>query len=97
VSSCHHSEHTSTAPVVAAFVGLIVFGLIARYWIWALAIVGGIILFAGLAWLSFYLARRVDKRYAERAALVARADQQNAWVLAGDYRSIYGEYTPTRV
>ena len=28
------------------------------------------------------------------AALVARADQQHAWVLAGDDRGVYGDYRP---
>jgi hypothetical protein len=28
------------------------------------------------------------------AALVARADQQHAWALAGDERGTYGRYTP---
>jgi hypothetical protein len=32
-----------------------------------------------------------------RAALVARADQQHAWVLAGDDRGIYGDYPPKRI
>jgi uncharacterized membrane protein len=86
MNDCHHDDHTSTAPFVAAFVALIIFGLIARYWIWALAIVGAVILFAVLLWLAFWAARGVDKRYAERAALVARADQQHAWILAGARR-----------
>jgi hypothetical protein len=48
--------------------------------------------FAALLGLAFYMARRVDAREDKRAALVARADQQHAWVLAGDDRGIYGEY-----
>jgi len=50
--------------------------------------------FGLLLWLTFYVERRVDAREEMRAALVARADQQNSWVLAGDERGIYGEYTP---
>jgi hypothetical protein len=30
----------------------------------------------------------------KRAALVARADQQHAWTLAGDDRGVYVEYPP---
>jgi hypothetical protein len=33
----------------------------------------------------------------ECAALVARADQQHAWVLAGDERGIYGDYAPKQI
>jgi hypothetical protein len=40
--------------------------------------------FAALLGLAFYMARRVDAWEDKRAALVARADQQHAWVLAGD-------------
>jgi hypothetical protein len=53
--------------------------------------------FAALLGLAFYMARRVDAREDKRAALVARADQQHAWVLAGDDRGVYGEFTPARI
>jgi len=39
-------------------------------------------------------ARRVDAEHQARAALVARADQQHALILAGDDRGVYGEYPP---
>jgi hypothetical protein len=100
MGNCHHDDddqHASTAPFVAAFVGLFVFGLCVRYWIWALAVMALVVLFAGLLWLSFWAARRVDARYEARAALVARADQQHAWILAGDDRGIYGEYAPKQI
>jgi hypothetical protein len=58
------------------------------------AALGIAVLFCGLLWLAFYLARRVDARYEKRAALVARADEQHALVLAGDDRGIYGDYPP---
>jgi hypothetical protein len=35
--------------------------------------------------------------YWMNAALVARADQQHAWVLAGDDRGISGEYPPKQI
>ena len=34
------------------------------------------------------------QRVAEHAAIAARADQQHAWVLAGDDRGVYGVYPP---
>ncbi|HWS91523.1 MAG TPA: hypothetical protein VN306_03195 [Mycobacterium sp.] len=53
------------------------------------------VLFVGLLWLAFYAARRVDAKHEERAALVARADQQHAWVLAGDDRTSKKPGQPT--
>jgi hypothetical protein len=38
--------------------------------------------------------RELERR--ERAALLARADQQQAWRMQGDPRGIYGEYPPIR-
>ena len=78
----------------AAFVLLIVFGLAVRCWVWVAAVIGVLVLGAVLLWLAFYAARRVDERYEARAALVAGADQQHTWVLAGDDRGIYGDYPP---
>jgi hypothetical protein len=46
---------------------------------------------------TFYAARRVDARHEERAALVARADQQHAWVLAGDDCGTYGDHPPKQI
>jgi hypothetical protein len=36
----------------------------------------------------------LDRQQAARAALIARADEQHAWVLAGDVRGVYGDYPP---
>jgi hypothetical protein len=38
--------------------------------------------------------RRAKARENTRLAIIARADQQHAWVLAGDDRGIYGDYRP---
>jgi cytoskeletal protein RodZ len=54
------------------------------------------VLLVGLLWLALYVVRRVDDREEKRDALVARADQQHAWVLAGDDRGIYGDYWPNQ-
>jgi hypothetical protein len=35
-----------------------------------------------------------DRERRARAALVARADEQHAWILAGDDRGLYGAYPP---
>ena len=79
----------------AAFVLLIFIGAIVKFWAWIAAVLGGLMVFGLLLWLTFYVERRVDAREEMRAALVARADQQHAWVLAGDDRGIYGQYTPS--
>jgi hypothetical protein len=55
------------------------------------------LLLVGLLWLALYAVRRVDGREEKRDALAARADQQHAWVLAGDDRGIYGDYPPRQV
>lgn len=56
-----------------------------------LAVVVGAIL------IGKWLARRDDRAKARRrrdAEICARADRQNAQVLAGDQQGIYGEYPP---
>ena len=81
----------------AAFVLLIFIGFIAKFWAWILAALGSLLVFGLLLWLTFYIERRSDAQYEKRVALVARADQQHAWVLAGDDRGIYGDYVPTQI
>ena len=67
---------------------LVVIGLVARFWLPLLLI--------GSAWaickygVPAYRSR-VAAHQAGQAALVSRADQQHAWVLAGDDRGVYGE------
>jgi hypothetical protein len=47
-----------------------------------------------------YYGRRAVDRHGERVAaerrrvagIVARADEQHAWIMAGDERGMYGEY-----
>jgi cytoskeletal protein RodZ len=68
--------------------------VIARF---VLVLVAIAVLLVGLLWLALYAVRRVDGREEERDALVARADQQHAWVLAGDDRGIYGDYPPWQI
>lgn len=34
------------------------------------------------------------RQHREHAALVARADEQHAWILVGDDRGVHGDYPP---
>jgi hypothetical protein len=81
---------------------LLVLCLIVKYAVWiglAAAIVAGVaLLWKFTGWLDRRLERRESRREAKRrehAAIAYRADQQNAWVLSGDDRGVYGAYTPT--
>jgi cytoskeletal protein RodZ len=65
--------------------------------LFVLVLVAIAVLMVGLLWLALYAVRRVDGREEKRDALVARADQQHAWVLAGDDRGIYGDYPPRQI
>jgi len=76
------------------FAGFVLWGLIVTFRWWVAVVLGALVLFVVLLRLAFYAARRVDADYAERAALIARADEQHAWVLKGDDRGIYGDYPP---
>jgi hypothetical protein len=81
----------------ALLVVLLVVGFVVTYWWWIAAVVGIVVLGAALLWLALYLARVVDRRHERRAAPAARADQQHAWVLAGDERGIYGDCPPKQI
>ena len=91
------SERRGGAGLGAAFVLLIFVGAIVKFWVWIAAVLGALMTFGLLVWLTFYVERRVDAREEMRAALVARADQQHAWALAGDDRGVYGDYVPTQI
>lgn len=62
--------------------------------LFVLVLVAIAVLLVGLLWLALYAVRRIDGREEKRDALVARADQQHAWVLSGDDRGVYGDYPP---
>jgi hypothetical protein len=70
MSTDRDDEHVDwgIAWAIAAFLVLIVFGLAVRYWVWAAAGVGVLVLGAALLALVFYAARRLDTRHEERAA-----------------------------
>jgi len=80
-----------------ALLVVVVAGVIRYAWV-ILAVIAAVAL---LWWFVQWLDRRLTQRDAQRAACVAalaavaaRADQQHAWVLAGDDRGTYGEYRP---
>jgi hypothetical protein len=76
---------------------LICAALVVKFWPVIVGIIGVIV--AG------YWTRRAADRHAERveaerrrlAELVARADEQHAWVMQGDERGVYGEFSPAPV
>lgn len=88
------SERGGGGGLGGAFVLLIFVGFVVKFWLWILAGIAAATLIA----LVFYLVYRFDTRRAAEleqvAALVARADQQHAWCLAGDDRGTYGNYRP---
>jgi ABC-type Fe3+-siderophore transport system permease subunit len=88
------SEGRGGGGLGAAFVLLIFVGAVVKFWAWIAAVLGAVMVFGLLLWLIFYLERRTDARENARLAIVARADQQHAWVLAGDDRGMYGRYPP---
>ena len=71
---------------------LIAFIATSRWWI--VVLFGVVALLVVLLAVTLYVVERVDSQHEKLAALIARADQQHAWVLAGDDRGVYGEYTP---
>jgi hypothetical protein len=76
---------------------LIGVALVVKYW-WLIV---GIV---AVTYAGYRVVRAVDRHAepveAERrrlAGLVARADQQHAWVMQGDERGVYGEFSPAPV
>ena len=74
----------------AFFTLLLVLGFVVMFW-WVFAILLGIVVLGIAGWIvSCQLAER-NKRL---AAIIARADEQHAWVLADDERGTFGNYPP---
>lgn len=57
---------------------------------WVSGLLWWLLAAAVLAAAGHLLYRQAQARVAEHAAIAARADQQHAWVLAGDPRGTYG-------
>jgi hypothetical protein len=69
---------------------LFVVGLIIRYFWWIALVVVAVIAYkrAPVWWAQYQAAQAAERD--RLAAIAARADQQHAWVLAGDPRGTYG-------
>jgi hypothetical protein len=72
---------------------LLLLGFVVTYW-WAIVAVL-VVAVAGFAVWDVRMHRdaELERRRRAQAAIAARADQQHAWILAGDDRGVYGEYT----
>ena len=81
----------------AGFVLLIFIGFIAKFWVYIVAVLAGLVLCGLLWWAAASAARRAVERARVRAAIAARADKQHAQIMAGDDRGIYGDYVPTQI
>jgi hypothetical protein len=88
------------ALVAVASGSVAIVGGVIRYAWLILAVVAAVALL-WLLWFAGWLDRRLTTRDATRAAraaaltaIAARADQQHAWVLAGDDRGVYGQFPP---
>jgi hypothetical protein len=73
---------------------LLLVGFVVKFWwliLLVLAVVGAGFLLGGVVTRHD---AELDRRRREQSALAARADEQHAWVLAGDDRGVYGKYPP---
>jgi hypothetical protein len=76
---------------------LLLVGFIVKFW-WLILLV--VVVVAAGFWLWGVLTRQdaeLERQNREHAALVARADEQHAYVLAGDVYGVYGEYIPEQI
>ena len=71
---------------------LIAVSLAVKLFWWIVGIVGVIVAVHWGRRAVDWHAERVEAERRRLAGLVARADQQHRWVLAGDERGVYGEY-----
>jgi hypothetical protein len=73
---------------------LLLLGFVIKFW-WLILAALVVVVAACLGWWSCKRSdAELERMRREHAALIARADQQHAWVLAGDDRGIYGDYWP---
>jgi hypothetical protein len=73
---------------------LLIVGTIIRYWWWlvAAAALVGALWYGRVLYVAWEIHAAARARY--HAAICARADQQHAWVMAGDDRGTWGRYPP---
>ena len=75
---------------------MLVVGFVVTYW-WAILAALAVAVVDCLVWCRvMHRGAAVEQTRREHAALAAPADQQHAWVLAGDDRGIYGEYPQSK-
>lgn len=82
---------------VQFLVVLFAVGAAIKFWPVLVGIIG---LIVATYWTRRAVDRRAERVEAERrrvAGLVARADQQHAWMMQGDGRGVYGEFSPAPV
>jgi len=73
------------------FLGLLLLaGVIAYYWSWIVIVCAAAALIYATVDLYRAMNTQAARHAAEQATIVARADQQHAWVLEGDERGVYG-------
>lgn len=75
---------------------LLVVGLILVYWKWIVLAVVVVLIIRALPVALREWQAEVAARKARVAAVVARADQQHQWAMAGDERGVYGDFPPSR-
>jgi hypothetical protein len=87
-------EEGTLENVKGLFGVLLLVGFVAVYWQWLLAAVVLVLIVraAPVAWREVQDERAAEER--RRAELVARADEQHRWAMAGDDRGVYGQYIP---
>jgi hypothetical protein len=86
------------ARLIAAAVGVMLLAYVAAVVFSALAVglaAYGLFRLIRYAWRAYVAAR--DARRHERAELLARAEIQHRWSLAGDPRGTYGRYPPASI
>ena len=76
---------------------LLLVGFVVKFW-WLVLLVVVVAAVDFLLWCGVtFQDVELERKRREHAALVARADEQHALILAGDDRGIYGEYTPMQI
>lgn len=70
---------------------LLLLGIVVKFW-WLIVVVVTVVCAGYVVWSARQLHHEQQRR--QHAALVARADEQHAQVLAGDERGVYGDYPP---
>ena len=81
----------------ALFRVLILLGFLVTYW----PVIAAVLVVAAAGWSALVVwmhhDAELERRRRVQAAIAARADQQNQWVLDGDERGIYGDYPPKQL